>query len=83
MCTLASKRDISTNLEGVVMKISEAIPQTPILESLHSRVYSSYRQLAPPLSEGARAQIMTRGPLALLTALAGHDYSGSDQLWML
>ena len=51
------------------MKISGAIHQTPILGSLHSRVYSTSRQLTPPLSEGARAQIMTRGPLALSTAL--------------
>ena len=37
--------------------------ETPILDSLHSRVYLTFGQLAPPLSEGARAQIMTQGPL--------------------
>ena len=64
---LKSPRDVKVTPNNVV--VSGAIPQKPILGSLHSRVYSTFRQLAPPLSEGARAQIMTRGPLALSTAL--------------
>ena len=52
------------------MKFPVAIPQTPILCSLRSRVYPTFRQLTPPLLEGARAQIMTQGPHALSTALA-------------
>ena len=41
MYSLATKMGISTNLGDIVIKFSGAIQQTPILGSLHSRVYSN------------------------------------------
>ena len=47
-------------VERVVMKFSGALQKIPIIGLLCSRVYPTFRKLAPPLLEGVRAQIMTQ-----------------------